>query len=100
MTWITIPREVGGRVDLATIYVAVGDEYRVTVSTRMAALGIPNSPWVPVTSAMVGMLIGAEIDPCIEVRRNVEVAVPKPDSYRTLIRSTFRRGQDPKSRES
>lgn len=64
-----IPREVNGQVDLNTVYVAAGDEFRVTVSSRMRAMGIPNSRWMPVTSAMVGKLIGAEIDPCIEIRR-------------------------------
>lgn len=64
-----IPREVNGQLDLSTVYVAAGDEFRVTVSSRMRAMGIPNSRWMPVTPAMVGNLIGAEIDHCIEIRR-------------------------------
>lgn len=64
-----IPREVNGQLDLNTVYVAAGDEFRVTVSSRMRALGIPNSRWMPVTPAMVGKIIGAEIDPRIEIRR-------------------------------
>ena len=85
-----IPRDINGQVDLSTVYVAAGDEFRVTVSSRMRAMGIPNSRWMPVTPAMVGNLIGADIDPCIEIRRKFsrnqpQVASDVPNSPEVQI---------------
>jgi hypothetical protein len=69
MHWETIPREVRGEADLGTVYVREGDEYRIKVSPRMTALGVPSSRWMPVTKAMHGLMIGVDTEEYIEVRR-------------------------------